>query len=129
MRVLQTCRLEIDDALNKEVLGIFLGGRLLLDAVHKMIEHNIEQLLRIWIPEEAFEVEVVRSTQLNGVQLRLLDVSIRSTLEHVEEYLTLLDQREASRYRLLLQDGLHNFQERQLLGVVHHAFLVHDDLP
>ena len=65
MVMLKVCRFEIDDALDQQVLGIFLSTCLPLNAVNQMLKNYVKQLLCKWIPEEAFELEVDGSAQFD----------------------------------------------------------------
>ena len=113
--MLQARRLEIDHALNEQVLGVLLGAGLLLDAVHEVLEDKLKELLRNGVAEEALEVQVEGPTYFNGVKFCLRDVALGPALEHVEERLSLLLQGKTVWNRVVLQDPSGNPQKCELL--------------
>lgn len=58
MRVFQARGLEIDNALDQEVLGIFLGAGLLFNAVDKVLKDYLKKQFGVGIPEESLEVQI-----------------------------------------------------------------------
>ena len=62
--------------MNEKVFGILLFASLFLNTLNKMVKHNVEKLLGVRVPEEALEVQVQGATNLDRVQLGLLDVAL-----------------------------------------------------
>lgn len=113
--MLQARRLEVDHALNEQVLSVLLRAGLLLDAVHEVLEDKLKELLCEWVAEESLEVQVKGPADFDGVKLCLRNVALGPALEHVEQRLSLLLQGEAIRYRVVLQDSISNPQKCELL--------------
>ena len=108
------------------MLCVFRSASLLLDAVDKVLQDLVEDFLGLAVFEEA--LEVAQAAAFEEVEATLVDVSLGSALEHVQESLSLLLHLQSAGDAVVLEDGASDLHQLHDFPLVDHPLVVDDQV-